>query len=476
MSLDKDLAEFSVKFAQKSGASYAEARIENVFTENFILKNGTAEVADLTTEKGIGIRVLANGGAAFTASEHLDKQTIQKRIKDAIRFAIVSATHNKEAIALSEEKASKARWEVKAKRKIEDVSSKEKLALLLDAEKNMSKIKNKVPSRFMQMTNTINEKYYVNSDGSRISSLQPRVMVYYSLVAIAGGQSEQRYFQLGNSGGWEVVKKWNFIDKITNEAQTLLKIIEKAKSAPNEPTDVVLSPELVGIIVHESSGHPSELDRIFGREGAQAGESFLTTDWLGRRIGSNEVTTVDFPAIDKNAYGYYEFDDEGIPAKKRFLIKDGMINEFLNNREYARKVNAHSNGAARASKYDREPLVRMANTYMLPGNHNVDELFEGVKRGVYIKSFTEWNIDDKRWNERYVGCESWMIENGKLTHLVRRPILEITTKGFFSAVDARAKDFDTVIGSCGKGDPMQGVPVCMGGPHIRLRNVLIKGG
>jgi TldD protein len=388
MSLDKDVAEFSMNFALKSGASYAEARLENVFTENFILKNGTAEVADLTSEKGIGIRVLADGGAAFTTSERLDKQIIQRRIKEAIRFAKVSAKHNNEQIVLSEEKASRARWEVKAKRKIEDVSSKEKLGLLLDAEKSLSKLKSKVPSRFMQMTNTINEKYYINSDGSKISSLQPRVMVYYSLVAVVGGQSEQRYFQLGNSGGWEVTKKWKLSDKITNEAQMLVKIIEKAKQTPNEQVDVILSPELVGIITHESSGHPSELDRIFGREGAQAGESFLTTDWMGRRIGSNEVNVVDFPATDKNAYGYYEFDDEGIPAKKRFLIKDGMINEFLNNREFARKINVHSNGAARASKYDREPLVRMANTYMLPGSHTVEELFEGVKKGVYIKSFT----------------------------------------------------------------------------------------
>jgi len=225
--------------------------------------------------------------------------------------------------------------------------------------------------------------------------------------------------------------------------------------------------------VHESAGHSYEADRILGREAAQAGESFITREMLGTRIGSNNVTVIDDPTIETSA-GFYLYDDEGVKARKRILIKDGIINEFLHNRETAKALSIKSNAAARAVSFGREPIVRMANTYMQKGDWSRDEIIEDTKKGIYVKNFMEWNIDDIRFNQKYVGAEAYFIKNGELAEPVVNPVIEVTTPTFYKSVDACAKDLEFYAGPCGKGEPMQAVPVFMGGPTTRLKGLKIR--
>ena len=240
-----------------------------------------------------------------------------------------------------------------------------------------------------------------------------------------------------------------------SEAKVLQGVIREAKAVKPGKMDLVCGPEVTGIAAHESCGHPMEADRILGREMSQAGMSFIYPNgpfWLGTRIGSPQVTIIDDPTV-KNSYGYYEYDDEGIKARPRHLYKNGVINEFLHNRESAAKLDMRSNGASRSTRYDREAIVRMANTYVQPGDLDEEEILEDVKQGVYMKSFTEWNIDDKRFNQRYVGREAYWIENGELKHRIARPVIETTTQVFWSAVDAVSKKIEYSAATCGKGDP-----------------------
>lgn len=462
----KDFAEFCMDFAIRNGANYSEARLESVVSECFMLKNGRVESPIISETSGVGIRILSNNSLFFLSFDRPEKGLAKKEIKKVIRLSKEKSA----GINFSEEKVRKASWKTHQKTKILNVSPEEKLSYLLDLEKLL---KSQLTSRFFQLTTTITRKFFVNSDGTRIRAIVSNVHLYYSLIAKVGKRIEQRYSYLGGTGGWEIVKKWCMEERLKEEADALVKVLTKGRKLKECKLDVVLSPELVGIAVHECCGHPAEADRILGREGAQAGESYLTKDWLGRRIGSNVVTVVDDPRIE-GSYGFYRYDDEGVKARRRYLIKDGIISEFLHNRETSYVFGVKSNGSARASAFDREPIVRMSTTFILPGDYSFDELIEDVKRGVYIKSFTEWNIDDKRWNQRYVGCEAYEIINGKLKGLIRRPKLEITTGSFLLSIDACGKDLEFVAGTCGKGDPMQGVPVWMGGPHIRLRNIKVE--
>jgi TldD protein len=182
---------------------------------------------------------------------------------------------------------------------------------------------------------------------------------------------------------------------------------------------------------------------------------------------------VDDPTLE-NSYGYYLYDDEGVKARRRFLYKEGIINEFLQNRESAAKMDTSSNGSSRSINYDREAIVRMANTFVLPGKLSEEELIEDVKHGIYMKSFTEWNIDDKRFNQRYIGREAYLVEKGELKNPVARPIIETTTEKFWTSVDAVSKEVKFDAATCGKGDPSQGAPVYTGGPCLRLRGVFVK--
>ena len=230
---------------------------------------------------------------------------------------------------------------------------------------------------------------------------------------------------------------------------------------------------MTGIIVHESCGHPLEADRILGREAAQAGESFVKPEMLGNLIGGVNVNIADDPTLP-GSFGFYLFDDEGVKARRKMLMKNGRINEFLHNRESAYLLGIKSNGSARSTSYSFEPIVRMSNTFMLPGDYKEEELIENVKDGVYIKSFMEWNIDDKRLNQKYVGAEAYEIKNGKLGKPLLNPVIEITTPQLYKAVDAVANNIEYFAGTCGKGEPMQGIPVWFGGPSFRMRRIFVR--
>ena len=163
-----------------------------------------------------------------------------------------------------------------------------------------------------------------------------------------------------------------------------------------------------------------------------------------------------------------------MPARPRYIYYKGLINEPLHNRWSAAVFGTKSNAAARAMDFASEPLVRMANTYLEPGDRTFEELIEDIELGIYVKSYMEWNIDDIRWGQRYVGLESYIIRKGELAEPVLYPALEFTTKSFYSSIMAKGKELRFYTGTCGKGEPAQGVPVWFGGPDVRLSKMRVE--
>jgi len=467
--MHEELADFSVKYALKKGAEYAEARLEHSNSMGFALKNGIPQISGFEKTHGIGIRIIANGAMQFLSTNELVREKIIKLIDYGIRTARASR-RLLAPIELADAKAERRNYEVKEKVKSGNVDSKEKLDVLMDAERKLKENKLNVPSRYFTIFDEQVEKYFVNSDGSKISSKIPYVGFSFIITAKEKNETKQRHFTNVAAGGWEKILEWDFSDKVFNEAKVLIENMRLGKAPPKGEVDLIAAPEITGIAMHESVGHPYEADRILGREAAQAGESFMTPEMIGRRIGNEIINVVDDPTVDGSA-GFYLYDDEGVKARRKYLIKSGVINELLHNRETAASLKAESNASARAMDFAYEPIIRMSNTFMLPGDFSDEELIGSVKRGVYMKSFMEWNIDDKRVNERYVGSEAYLIENGEIREPVKKPVLETTTFDFFASIDAISKKVEFSSGSCGKGEPMQGVPVWMGGPSIRLRKI-----
>ncbi|MEM4736087.1 MAG: TldD/PmbA family protein [Candidatus Thorarchaeota archaeon] len=469
-----EMAEYCIEVARELGAKYAEARFNEQYGRGIVYRNGEPVGGGYRPLSGVGVRVLADGGMGFASFDRMDRELARTAISRAVKMARNSG--RKTPIELGEPVSNTGKWSVDIRQNLRDVS----LEQIMEVAKSVNEVGKDLASFTLMMDLSDNIKYLVTTEGTRLEGHLSHVFVMVLMTAKGASGSEQRFIDLTKSGGWEQVSDGQLVSQVSDEAQRLKRAAEHAKALPellDSPIDMIVGPEVAGIIAHENVGHPSEGDRIMGREGAQAGESFWRDLKLGEsRVGSEVVNVSDDPTLP-NTGGFYLYDDEGVKARRRRLIKDGIINEPLLNRDFGVRFGLGSNGAARAVSYNREPIIRMANTFFEPGDHSFEELVEDVKLGVYMRSFGEWNIDDRRYQSKYTGTEAYLIRNGELTDImVKRPVLETTSVGLLSSVDAVSKEFDLAFpGTCGKGDPMQGVPVYAGGGMVRFRSIRLGG-
>ncbi len=479
--MSNDLVDYALELADKKHCEYSEARYQKTSDVTCFTRNGNPEPAVIIDAEGIGIRVIYDGALSFGATNLISRENVKDLVEKVVKDAKAAAAVTAEKIHFSQEESHVEKWGVQEKKKVDDVSVESMISFLREIDKTISEPLSDVsfPNRNLYAGYNTEEKYYANSDGSRLESRVPRVAYLGMIVCLYNGNPipitiPPGYSGLGGTGGWEIMENLNLVDYVPSQLKEMMPGIKASAKPPKDETlDLILGPNVAGLTSHESCGHPGEADRILGREGAQAGESFLKADKLGMQIGSSEAYVSDDPTIP-NSMGFYMYDDEGVKARKRRLITAGKFTEFLQNRATASYFKIKSNSSSRAVQFDREPIIRMANTFIEPGDWTFEEMLKEVKRGIYIKSFMEWNIDDKRLNQRYVGLQAFMIENGKLGEAVKNPVLEITTPKYWGSIDARASDIKYTCGTCGKGDPMQGAPVFFGAPHIRLRNVRVS--
>jgi TldD protein len=472
--MDREIADYALDCARSKRIQYAEVRANSQQRDALLLRDGNLETYRSAVDSGFCVRIIADGGIGFASTNKWTKEEARETVDLACKYA--KSAKRRDKLIFKGEKGVKTRWTVEQKKKVENVPPEDRISTFMDVHKALASCGVRVAATEASCTVDLTTKYFVNSEGSQISSFVPRIGAGVFISVVEQGRTEQASEQFGFSGGWEAFRGWSIPEKMVHDAKALKAVITKAKPVRPGDMDLVCGSEVAGIAAHESCGHPMEADRILGREMSQAGRSFIYEGgqyWLGKRIGSEAVTIVDDPTVE-HSYGYYVYDDEGVKARRRYLYKKGVINEFLHNRESAAKLGTESNGSSRSINYDREAIVRMSNTFVLPGGLSEEELVEDVGHGVFMKSFTEWNIDDKRFNQRYVGREAYLIEKGELKGPVARPVIETTTPKFWTAVDAVSRNVEFDAATCGKGDPMQGVPVYTGGPCIRLRGVYVK--
>lgn len=467
----ESIADLAIKTAMKLGAQYAEARLENSAGNSFLFKNGVLEGSEFGEGTGLGVRLLINNTIGFATTNILTDDSVKSAVKKALELA--KSSKRTMPLRFAEAEVSKQNYIVRQKKSVVDVGPDVKLDFLKQMDFALTETKLDIPTRYFSLSDELIKKFYINSEGTQIRSEIPRINLFYFFTVKHSAELLQRMWQAGAAAGWEVVDKWKMPAILTEEAKAVWEVAKSTTKVPSKPVDLIIGPQVSGIIAHESCGHPFEADRIFGREAAQAGESWITPKMIGQKLASPIVNLVDFPDIE-GAYGFYKYDDEGIKARKRYLIKNGIINEFLHNRESAAAASTKSNGSARASSFDKEPLVRMSNTYFEPGEQSEEDLIEDIKQGIYFKNFTEWNIDDMRYNNRYVSAEAYLIENGKLTNPVKNVVFEITTPALYAAIDAIGNNIEFHPASCGKGEPMQGIPVTHGGGSLRLRKISLR--
>jgi TldD protein len=457
-----DFAEKVIQIALENGAQYCDVRSEVFETNGFLLENGEIEHFSSTTESGIGMRVLANGAWGFySISNPKSIEELKSGTMDAIRNALHYASIKKHKVKLAETHAYVDTFEFKVEKK-PSIDEMVKIAYECDKLLRRQRIHKSIISMHYDQI----RKYYTNSDSAKINQNYSDIIVNLSATAHEAGISETVSRTEGGRGGMEMITSKNDILKSAEHMSAIANQLVDAKPAKEEKTTVVMNPDFVALLTHEILGHPSEADRVLGKEMAWAGGAWWAGK-LGSKIGSSELNVIDDPTIP-SSLGWYKYDDEGVRATKKLLIQDGVLINHMQSRETASIFDTEPNSAMRATGYAFMPLVRMACTCISPGDWDPEDMVSDVKDGYLICDMKVPSIDMMRYNWS-ISCQyAHKIENGKITNLVRDVIVMGTAPDFFNSIDARGKDFEVrPIINCGKGDPMQIMRMGNGGPHVR---------
>lgn len=451
----QDFANEIINYAEIMGVQYCDVRAEQYTKNTAHVENSNVEYIRTTHDKGMGIRILYDGVWGFcSTSDPKSFRDIQMQVENAIKYA---KYQNKKETKLSFIPQSKARQKFSVYKKPE---IHEMIEIAKDCDSIIRERENVVKSSIIP-TCIENSKYFVNSEGSSI--LQEFTDCIIQMTATARDSNTQSVnVTEGGRGG---------IEKISNAYESAKNIAEKssqllhAKSVSEEKTTLIMNPDFVALLVHEILGHPSEADRVLGREMAWAGGAWWS-DKLGEKIGSAHLNVFDDPTID--SLGRYNFDDEGVKTKRTTLVKDGILENHMQNRETAQMFDSESTGNMRASHYSFMPLIRMACTCIEGGDYNPEEMIKEVNDGYLISNMKVPSIDMMRYNWS-ISCQyAHKIRNGKIAELCKDVIVTGTSPEFFKSIDACGNDFAIrPITNCGKGDPMQIMSMGNGGPSIR---------
>jgi|AGTN01.1.fsa_nt_gi Predicted Zn-dependent proteases and their inactivated homologs len=475
------LATFALDVARGSGASYADVRL--IITETQILstKNLAVVGIDEADTFGIGIRVLWNNLAwGFASTPHVTKRSVEKTVRRAVANAKESARLALAPIVFAPEPAHKDSWSSPCLIDPFKVATEDKVALLLSAAENMLKVKGvEIATGMLEFRRTT--KFFASTEGSEIT--QTIVTSGCDIQAQANGDDDYQLrsypFCLGGqyeNRGYEMLKTWDLpgnAERIGSEAVAIL----KAPFCPEGTWDVIVGGAQLAMQLHESAGHPTELDREDGWEQNYAGGTFLTRDKLNSfRYGSKHVNIVA-DGTAAGGLGSYKYDDEGVEAQRYDLVNEGIFCGFLTSRETASLIGRErSGGAMRASTFADQPLIRMTNVTLLPGEGTLDQLINDTKRGLLLDTCTSWSIDSQREHFQFSTEIGWVIKDGKKSHMVRMPSYEGFTAQFWNSCDAVCGCSEHVLwgcDSCAKGQPEQAIGTGHGASPARFRKVKV---
>ena len=470
----------ALDLAQSAGAQYADIRVIENRTESMQVKNGVVESLNFAESRGFGVRVLVNGAWGFSASHDLSAKEIARVSRHAVAIASSSGLVGGERVDLGPPVTSRGSYVTPVEIDPFTISLEDRLEILLAADSEMARVEG-VRVRQSNLLIIRENKWFANTESAFTE--QTIIETGGGIVATAVGDGEVQSRSYPNSfgrqqvtGGWEVVLKWDLpgnSERIGSEAVALL----TAEPCPvDTTTTVILAGDQVALQVHESCGHPIELDRVFGSEAAYAGTSFLTPEKLGNFRYGSEVVNITADSLRPLGLGTFGWDDEGVPAQSTPIVRQGDFVGYLMSRETASKLGKVSNGSMRASSWNRIPLIRMTNVSLEPGEWDLEDLLADTEQGIYMMTNRSWSIDDRRYNFQFGTEMGYEISKGKLGRMLRNCTYTGITPEFWNSCDAICnQNHWTMWGTpnCGKGQPSQIAHTGHGASPARFRNVRV---
>jgi len=476
--VSSDFWELALDEAGKKGASYADVRSSEILNELLTVKNGQPESVNFLQTRGFGVRVIVDGAWGFAGSIVMDKTEVMNTVRRAVDVARASVLMKKREAVLTPEKARKDRYSTPVKKDPFKCPLKEKLDLLVQASRTLKEHSPLIKASYAHYHGFRDNKLFMSTEGAEINQQITWCGGGLEAIAVKNGEMQGRSYPSSFNGdfatsGYEFFESLALADQAKQVGEELLSLFDAEKS-PSGETDLILTGDQLALQTHESCGHPTELDRALGTEADYAGTSFLTPEKLGGfRYGSDEVSIVADATVP-GGLGTFGFDDEGTPAKRVYLIKEGVFVGYQSSRETAAELNlGESSGGMRADSPLALPIIRMTNVNLLPGDWKAEEIIEDTKDGLLMMTNRSWSIDDRRVNFQFGTEIGWRIRDGSREGMVKNPTYMGVTPHFWGSCDAVSEDDWVMHGTpnCGKGVPGQVMYVGHGCGTARFRKV-----
>jgi TldD protein len=453
-----DILEKAVERMLSLGAEYADARQQTQRRLHIQMVDSAVRSLNEETNGGVCLRARMAGSWGYASTVMTEKGAILEAASKAAQHARLGTAKGKR---LPETKALKGSYPAQVKIRPDDVPLEEKLALVKDLDK-AQRIGPKVVNANSIYSESIKSTLLVNSFRTRLDWEEIRGRVMVQTVASDGQRIEGFYNILDGSGGFELFKGMDVEDMGRGSAQEAVKMLE-AKKCPSGYMTCISDPMISGLLAHEVMGHASEGDEIVKRR------SFLSTV-VGEKVASERITMVDDGTLS-GAHGYIPFDDEGTPSSRTTIIEDGVYQGYMHSLETAAEMGARPTGNGRAQDHSRRVFVRMTNTFFEAGDWKLDEMIEDVDHGVLTDRFISGMEDPVGGGFEGKALRGFLIENGRLTDMVRGFTLTGKALEILKTVDAVGDKVSLDGGNCGKGTE-DWVPVSSGGPFLRSKIIL----
>jgi TldD protein len=478
----RETAEKVLSYLDRREVQYADVRLLDHRERNVSTKNGKMGHVSSDESLGLGARVLVAGCWGFAATDDLSSDSLAAVAKRAVEIARASARAKNTDVALAPEQKIVATWTSPFQVDPFTTSVEQNLELLLRADAEMRAVRGITLAETSLHFHRIHQ-IFLSTEGSAIE--QTRLVTGAGIVAysFASDEIQRRSYPSSFGGqhqlaGYELVEELRLVDNARRIAEEAV-ALHKAEQCPQGKRTIILDGSQVGLQIHESIGHPIELDRVLGMEANYAGMSFLTLDKLRTlRYGSDIVNVVADARLEHGqGLGTFGYDDEGVPAQCTDIVRNGLFTGYLTSRETAASIGERrSNGTMRADGWNRIPLIRMTNISLLPGAWKLDDLIADTADGIYMETNRSWSIDDRRYHFQF-GCElGWEIRGGKKIRMLKNPSYSGITTEFWNSCDAICDRNHWVLWgtpNCGKGQPSQTMGTGHGASPSRFRNVTV---
>jgi TldD protein len=478
----RELANLAVESALARGATYADARVMDLRHRDLSVKNGQVGHVLEGESLGIGLRVIAEGAWGFAATDRLTREGLQACAAEAVAIARASSMAKRHDVVLAPEQAYVDTWQNPFIKDPFQISVEQQIDLLMRADAEMRKVKGVTLAEGSMSFHRI-EQLFVSSIGSVIHQVKMQSGAGIVATSFEGEEIQKRSYPNSFGGqhmlrGYELIEELDLAGHAPRIAEECV-ALHRAAPCPEGQRTIILDSSQLGLQIHESIGHPIELDRVLGMEANFAGMSFLTLEKLNSlRYGSEIVNVVADARLDHGpGLGTFGYDDEGVPAQCTPIISNGLFTGYLTNRETAAAIGqSRSNGTMRTEGWNRLPIIRMTNISILPGQWKPEDLIADTDDGIYFETNRSWSIDDRRYHFQFSTEIGWEIKNGKKTRMIKTPSYSGITTEFWNSCDAIcSREYWTLWGTpnCGKGQPMQTMGTGHGAAPARFRNVKV---